>query len=69
MKQLREKIKTIIFNARGLPGLNKKEYMAAMRRILNKKLSPTELQAIADAGFFIDTLVTELSNEIAEEIL
>lgn len=69
MKQLREKIKTIIFNERGLPGLNQKEYMAAMRQILAKKLSKDEKRALVVNGIFVDILIRELSEELAKEYL
>lgn len=69
MKQLREKIKTIIFNERGLPGLNQKEYMAAMRQILAKALTKEEKQKLVDREIFMDVLIRELSEELAEEYL
>lgn len=69
MKSLREKIKTIIFNHGGLPGLSQSEYLDRMREILAKGLSRDDKSLISKSGTRIESLIIEISAEIADEIL
>ena len=68
MNALREKIKTIIFNNGGLPGLNRHEYMDEMRTILMDELSSDDKALLNKSNVRIELLIMELSREIADEI-
>ena len=69
MKALRRKIKAIILAHGGLPGFNANEYMTKMRAILMRKLSTQDKSTLNYNGVDIDKLITDISQEIAEEIL
>ncbi len=69
MNILREKIKTIIFNYGGLPGLNPTEYQTEMRKILLNELSDSEKAVLRASNVHLDYLILELSREIVEETL
>lgn len=69
MNVLRDKIKTIIFNHGGLPGLNKNEYMDEMRKILANELTQEDKALLRKSKIRIEFWIIELSKEIADEIL
>lgn len=69
MKELREKVKAIIFNNGGLPGLNQGEYLDEMRKILVKELTAEDKALLNKSNTRIELLIIEISREIAEEIL
>ena len=69
MKALLDKIKTILFNSGGLPGLNQDDYMDRMRQIVLNELSDKEKKLLNKNHIRIESVIIELSGEIADEIL
>ena len=64
MKTIKSKIKKVIQGSNGYPNYTRREYLKAIRLVLNEKLSKEELDYIESIKIYLDQWIMEITEEV-----
>ena len=64
MRTIKSKIKKVIQGSNGYPNYTRREYLKAIRLVLNEKLSKEELDYIESIKIYLDQWIMEITEEV-----
>lgn len=64
MKTIKNKIKSVIQESNGYPNYTQREYLDAIRLILNEEFSSKELEYIKSKDIDLDQWIMEITEEV-----
>ncbi|MBY0315404.1 MAG: hypothetical protein K2Q26_07785 [Bdellovibrionales bacterium] len=68
MKTIKNKIKSVIKESNGYPTYSQREYLDAIRLILNEGFSSKELEYIESESIDLDQWIMEITEEVMSDL-
>lgn len=68
MKTIKNKIKSVIQGSNGYPNYTQREYLDAIRLILNEEFSNKELEYIESKNIDLDQWIMEVTEEVTSDL-